>query len=194
MIDRFLDHVKRFIPLSVVEEQSIANYLEVKSLKRKDYLLSQGDTCTASYFVQSGCLRMYFLKESGQEQITHFALENWWLNDQLSLELQQPTDFFIQAVEDSEVAILSRKNQEALLDAFPRLERYFRIVAQRAYGASQRRIRYLYYQNAEERYNHFAGSFPGFVQRVPQYMLASYLNITPEVVSKIKAKSARGKK
>jgi CRP/FNR family transcriptional regulator len=106
----------------------------------------------------------------------------------MSLESGKPSHFNIQAIENSEVAILDKKIQEELFAAIPQLERYFRMILQRSYAASQIRIKFIYSLSGEERYHQFNASFPEFVQRVPQYMLASYLGFTPEFLSKIRAK------
>lgn len=131
---------------------------------------------------------MFFVNEKGVEQTTQFAIENWWMSDYLSFERGQPSDFSIQAVEKTEVLSIDHFSQEALLKDFPFMERYFRLVMQHAYAASQYRIKYLYGLSREELYHHFNRHFPEFVQRVPQYLLASFLGFTPEYLSEIRAK------
>ena len=135
-------------------------------------------------------MRGYFINEKGGEQTSQFALENWWITDFMAFDQQRASHFFVQAVEDSDVISLTRNGQDILLSKVPQLERYFRLVVQRSYAASQLRIKYLFSQSGEERYKHFNESFPEFVQRVPQYMLASYLGFTPEFLSKIRAGKA----
>ena len=129
---------------------------------------------------------MYFIKDTGQEQIVQFGLDNWWITDYTSLESHQPSGYFIQAVENSEVVVLTKANREIAFEQIPKLERYFRLLLQRMHAASLMRIQYLFDLSAEERYQQFNARFPEFVQRVPQYMLASYLGFTPEVLSKIR--------
>jgi hypothetical protein len=103
--------------------------------------------------------------------------------------MQQPSTFFIQAVENTIVWALSWQTQEQLFLKFPPLERYFRLVYQRAYAAEQWRIKFIYDFSKEEIYQHFSSKFPGFVQRIPQYLLASFLGFTPEYLSEIRKKS-----
>ncbi len=186
--DPLLAHVRKFIPLEAEEVTALTNALRYKKVKKKEFLLREQQVCTANYFVLSGCLRMYFIREDGVEQITQFAIENWWLTDFQSLDWQQPSRFYIQTIETAELAILDRDTLSALFDHLPLLERYFRLVVQRAFAAAQQNLFFIYSSTGEERYRRFSTSFPQFVQRIPQYMIASYLGFTPEFVSKIKSR------
>lgn len=190
MYTALLDHIRKYITLSDDEALLICSKLRLTQIKKKDFLLSAGKICRANYFVSSGLLRLYFINKKEQEQITQFGLEGWWITDYDSLDSQKPSRFYIQAVEDADVIAWSRETQEELIRAIPQLERYFRLILQRAYAATQRRIEYIYSQTDEERYRHFSNLFPEFLQRVPQYMLASYLGFTPQFLSKIRAKKA----
>lgn len=187
-----LAHIARYVALTEAEQQALLAVLRTQPLARKEHLLRQDEVCTASYFVLQGCLRMYFLTDKGTEQITHFALENWWLADYTSLSQHAPSRFCIQAVEPSVVVVLDGPQQEAVLAQVPALERYFRLMMQRAAAAAQTRLLFFFGMSGEERYFQFARLFPDFVQRVPQYMLASYLGFTPEFLSKIRARAAHG--
>jgi CRP/FNR family transcriptional regulator len=131
---------------------------------------------------------LYYLNDKGIEYIVQFAIENWWIPDYMSLEQQTPYPFYLQSIESGVVIALEKQVQEELLQKIPKMERYFRIIAQRANGAAQVRIKYITELSGEERYFHFTESFPEFVQRIPQYMLASYLGFTPEFLSKLRAK------
>ena len=128
------------------------------------------------------------MSDRGTEQIIQFAIDNWWLSDYMSFDKQTPSGFYIQAVEDTELLCLDRSTQEQLFKKVPQLESYFRIVFQRAYAASLVRIQYIFCLTKEERYHHFNNAYPEFVQRIPQYMLASFLGFTPEFLSKTRAK------
>jgi CRP/FNR family transcriptional regulator len=188
MFAPLISHIRRFISLSEPEAEILISYLKHSKIKKKEHLLSEGEICTANYFVLKGCIRSYFFNDKEIEQTLLFAIENWWITDYMSLESGKPSHFNIQAIENSEVAILDKKIQEELFAAIPQLERYFRMILQRSYAASQIRIKFIYSLSGEERYRQFNASFPEFVQRVPQYMLASYLGFTPEFLSKIRAK------
>ncbi|MCX2582300.1 Crp/Fnr family transcriptional regulator [Pedobacter sp. MR22-3] len=188
MYQSLFSHINRFINLSGEEEEILSALLKSLTVQKKSYLLEQGQVCRANYFVAKGCLRLYFIDIKGAEQTTQFAIENWWLSDLTSFLFQQPSEFFIQAAETTEVIAIEHRHYEEMFAQLPKLERYFRQVLQKSHQASQLRIRYLYSMTAEERYHHFNRSFPEFVQRIPQYMLASYLGFTPEFLSKIRAK------
>jgi len=188
MHTKLFSHIRRFVPLSTEDEAVIIKYVRFEKIKNKDFLLKTGQVCHSTYFVVDGCLRMYLVADRGIEQILQFAISDWWISDYTSFESQLPSQFSIQALEDSEIIILDKKNQEALLIMVPQLERYFRLILQRAYSATLMRIHFIYNLSGEERYRGFAGSFPDFVQRIPQYMLASYLGFTPEFLSKVRAK------
>jgi CRP/FNR family transcriptional regulator len=183
-----LEHIRRYVTINDEEAALIAQQLKIKTLKKKDFLLVPGKVCRANYFVSTGLLRLYFINKKELEQITHFGLEGWWVTDFDSLETQKASRFYIQALEDTEVGIWDAETQAMLTEAIPQLETYFRKILQRAYAASQRRIEFLHNNTDEERYRNFSTWFPEFVQRVPQYMLASYLGFTPQFLSKIRAK------
>ncbi|MDB5255441.1 MAG: cAMP-binding protein [Chitinophagaceae bacterium] len=188
MYTALLQHIQRFVSLTEEEIHVLASYLTEKKPSKKEFLFQEGQVCTANYFVAKGCLRLYYVNDKGIETIVQFAIENWWISDYQSLERQIPSPFYLQAIESSTVIVLEKQVQEELLTKSPSLERYFRIVAQRAYGAAQMRIKYISELSGEERYVQFTESFPDFVQRIPQYMLASYLGFTPEFLSKLRAK------
>jgi CRP-like cAMP-binding protein len=133
---------------------------------------------------------MYFVDNKLNEQITQFALEHWWMTDHFSFTDNIPSPYFIQTVEKSEILAINTSSFETILQELPQMERYFRTVMQRALAASQLRIKYMYEMSKEEFYELFSSSFPEFVQRVPQYMIASYLGLTPQYVSELRKKKA----
>ncbi len=181
-------HINKFINLNKDEQEVLAPFLQPLSVKKKGFLLEEGQTCRANYFVVKGCLRLYFIDIKGAEQTTQFAIENWWITDLTSFLFQEHSEFYIQAAEPTDVIAIGNNQYEEMFHQLPKLERYFRLILQKNHQASQRRIKFLYSQTAEERYRNFNRLFPEFVQRVPQYMLASYLGFTPEFLSKIRAK------
>lgn len=188
MHQALVQHIRRYVSLSDEEVTLLLPHLRLIEADKKTLLLRAGHTCQSHYFVVKGCLRMYFLQEGTEaEQITQFALENWWLADHMSLMLQTPSTFYIQTVEPSEIIAIDKSREETLFTAIPQLERYFRLTMQRAYAAAQLRLKYIFGSDGKERYQHFAASFPEFMQRVPQYMLASYLGFSAEFLSKIRA-------
>ena len=188
MYNSLLEHIRRFVSLTGEEEDILVNVLHHKKVRKKEFLLKEQQVCAANHFVLKGCFRMYFIQENGVEQIIQFAIENWWITDYQSLDWQVPSRFYIQAIEPSEVAILDYSVTADLCNRIPKLDRYFRLIVQRAYAAAQQNLLFIYTFSGEERYHHFSAAFPEFIQRVPQYMVASYLGFTPEFVSKIKSR------
>jgi len=188
MLSALIAHISKYVSLSDSDIQAIYKHTEPVNVKKKDYLLKEGQICRSNYFVAEGCLRMFFINEKGSEQITQFAIEHWWLADYMSFTMQSASKFNIQAIEGSVLIALDHHKQEELLKEVPQLERYFRLMMQRAYAAMQQRFKFLYDFSKEDSYLHFVNNFPGFVQRVPQYMLASYLGFTPEYLSEIRKK------
>ena len=180
-------HIRKFIDLDDSESEIILSYFEEKTFNKKSLLLEEGQICNTQYFVLKGCLRLYIINERGTEQTLQFAIENWWITDYMSLQNQSPAHFYIQTVENSEVVAIDKGGMDDLLVRLPKMERYFRLILQKSYAASQMRIKFLYTQSAEERYHHFNTLQPEFVQRIPQYMLASYLDFSAEFMSKIRA-------
>lgn len=187
-MDSFKVHLNKFIKITDEEFVSIFSFFKEVEVKKKQNLMLHGEICKSMYFVSVGCLRKFFINEKGAEQTTEFAIENWWITDTFAFERQIKSDFCIQAVERSTILMIDNQQQELLLKKHPVMERYFRMIYQRAYAASERRIRYLYEMSREELYVHFSTMYPWFIQRIPQYLIASFLNLTPEYLSEIRAK------
>lgn len=191
MYEDLLKHIEKYIRLTEAEQQLLVSMMRYEKIPKKGFLLKAGKVCSGRFFVLSGCLRQYVIKENESEQIIQFGLAGWWMCDHRSMENNLPSEYFVQATEDSEVAVLDGLIEEELFSKIPGLERYFRFVFQRAYDASLTRISLEYCVSGEERYRQFAKNFPDFVQRVPQYMLASFLGLTPEFISIIRAKKSK---
>ncbi|CAM1371668.1 Crp/Fnr family transcriptional regulator [Tenacibaculum xiamenense] len=188
MPKRFFQHINQFTTITQQEFEQILPFFEVNQLKKKQLLVEGNTTCDTIHFVLEGCVHMYFIGENGTKRTIKFAIENWWISDFLAFFQGSHTDFYIQAVETTKVLSINAKNHDALLDKFPALEKYFRIIYQISYGASLNKFRYLFDYSKEQIYFHFVKEFPDFAQRVPQYLIASFLGLTPEYVSEIRKK------
>ena len=136
---------------------------------------------------------MFFLDVDGTEQTIQFAIENWWMTDIDAFNKGKKSAFSIQAVENTEVLSIDKNQMERMLGTYPMMESYFRQVYERAYAASLFRVRFLMRLSKEQIYDHFSGSFPEFIQRIPQKVLASFLGITPEYLSEIRKKQTARK-
>ena len=182
-----INHIQKFISLEQSDIDILESSLSLSKIKRKEHVLEEGQICNAMYFIINGCFRQYIINNKGNEQTLQFGIESWWITDYLSFHNNTPSHFYIQAVENSDIIAIDKTVLESLLIQIPKLERYFRIVSQKTFGAAQMRIKFLFTMSAEERYQHFNNLNPEFVQRVPQYMLASYLDFSAEFMSKIRS-------
>ncbi len=188
MPNQFYNHLNKFTEISEVEFAEVLSYFEMQKFGKKEILMQAGSLCNKHFFVVKGCLHLYYTTEKGTEQTLNFAIENWWLTDNLAFRQHRKTDFCIQAVENSEVLSIDYRKQELLLEKFPKMEKYFRNVFEKAYGAAQMRVKYIFDYSKEEMFLAFREQYPEFLQRVPQYLLASFLGLTPEYLSEIKSK------
>ncbi|SEK59656.1 Crp/Fnr family transcriptional regulator [Parapedobacter koreensis] len=186
MSDIFKKHIEKFLKISDEEFNEILKFFTISQIAKKENLLEEGQICKHHYFVLKGLLRKFYINEKGVEQTTEFAIETWWMTDNFAYEHQVPTEFYIQAVEKSIVLYITQEKQEKLLEKFPVMERYFRFVYQRAYAAAQKRFKFLFSFSKEEFYLQAVKNHPEFIQRVPQYLIASYLGFTPEYLSEIR--------
>lgn len=186
MSDIFKNHIAKFAQITDNELEQILTFFDTKAVSKKENLLQAGELCRCHYFVLEGLLRKFFINEKGAEQTTEFAIETWWMTDNYAYERQLETEFYIQAVEKSTILCITAQNQQRLLEEFPAMERYFRFVYQRAFAAAQKRIQFLFSFSKEEFYFQAVRNHPQFIQRVPQYLIASYLGFTPEYLSEIR--------
>lgn len=188
-------HIKRHTALSEAEFNAIGGYFDTRKVKKKELLVTEGKLCTRHFFVVKGCLRLFFLKEDGQEQTIQFAIENWWMTDIDAFNKKKRAAFSVQAIEATEVLEIEKSRLDELLEAHPLMERYFRMVYERAYTASLFRVKYIFQLSKDAFYEHFSNTYPEFVQRIPQKVLASFLGFTPEYLSALrKKKTLKGKK
>jgi len=179
------------VPLEAVE--LCAEKIKIKKVKKGDYLLQEGEICTDTFFVNKGLLRMYTIDKNGKEHILHFAPENWILVDRSSLYLNQPSDYFIDAVEDSEILILSPAYFDFMAQQQPGILSKQNTMLHHHVNSLQKRITQLLGANAEERYLDFLKTYPNIFERVPQWMVASYLGITPESLSRVRKELVKKK-
>lgn len=188
MSSSLINHIQKIISLTEEEIGLIMNRFNSVSLDKKEYVLELNSKSIEHYFIVKGCVRLFFIDQKGVEQTIQFAIENWWISDYHALYFNQNSEFAIQALEKTEILSISNQLFEDLLNEIPALNKYFRVIAQRAYTASLMKTKYIYDFSREEFYMHFSQNFPEFVQRIPQHIIASYLNMTPEYLSEIKKK------
>ncbi len=175
--------------LSDDEFALITDVFVPKKFRRKQYLLQAGEVCKYTAFVLNGAFRQYSIDEKGIEHIIHLGIENWWVGDRESFTMLTPSRFNIDAVEDSDVLLITFDKMQELIANVPAMSRMISKVDQRNFIASQKRIHGSISLTAEERYLDLLNSNPVFLQRFPQNMIASYLGITPETLSRIRKKA-----
>ena len=190
MYELILKNISRYIQLTKEETEYFTSLLKEKKLRRKQYLLQEGDICRHENFVVQGCLRTYHIDSKGQEHIVQFAVEDWWIGDMYSSLTGEPAEYNIDAIEDTEALLLTNESHEKLLHEAPVFERFFRLLMQNRFIAMQRRLRGNIVDTAEEKYKNFIRLYPNIAQRVPQHNIASYLGITPESLSRIRKQMA----
>ena len=181
-----LENISRHIDLTEDEADYFISLLKQRTLRRREFLLKSGDIARHETFVVKGLLRAYTVDKSGYEHVAMFASEGWWISDLYSFLTQTPGSQNIDALEDSEVLQIEKRDLEKLYLEVPKFDRFFRILLQNAFVANQQRILASISQTAEEQYLAFVKKYPSLEQRVPQHQVASYLGITPETISRIR--------
>ncbi len=184
--NKLIYYIKKWVEISPDEERIISSAFETHSIKKKDKLLSPDETCHYIYFIIKGCLRSYYVDDKGTEHIYQIRMDNSWISDLQSFFSQEPSKFHIETIEDSDILCISADKLESLYKQVPALERYFRILFQKAYLNALNRLDETMWETAIERYNHMIKEQPDMFQRVPLVYIASYLGITPESLSRIR--------
>jgi CRP-like cAMP-binding protein len=187
-MELILQNIARFVTLTPEEQELFLSKIEVKKHKAKTIILNAGEVCKYSYFINTGLLRNFNINDNIVEHVLSFACEGWWIGDMYSLLSQQPGNLFIEVLEDCEVVMLSKENQEELYNKIPKLERFFRILTEKSLVANQERLMDNLSLSAEERFEKFCKRYPTLILRVPQKQIASYIGVTPEFFSKMKAR------
>jgi CRP-like cAMP-binding protein len=186
MFEFFFETISKTIKLSESDKRVLRNNYLVKKLKKRQFFLQEGDVCKYAGFITRGCLKTYTIDKNGDEHVFQIAIEGWWVSDMYSHLTGEPATFTIEALEDCELLILDLEARETIFKQIPNYERFHRILLERNYVATQRRVNSMLSSSAEERYLAFINKYPQIVQRVPQLVIASYLGIAPESLSRIR--------
>ena len=193
MYELFFHKFNEKVNLSEEEEEVIKQHLTPKKLRKKQYLLQEGDVCKHIAFVEKGALKAYVVDDAGAESIIQFALEGWVISDLYSFLTGEPATYNIDALENAELVLISKSAHEELLKKIPKYETYIRLQITGAYIALQKRLTSIISLPLEERYKNFLAVYPNIAQRVPQHMIASYMGLTPETLSRVRSRMASRK-
>lgn len=182
----FLENMRRHLRLSEEEEAVVLSKLRPVNLKRREFLLKQGQVARELAFVVEGCLRAYALDDNGFEHILQFAPAGWWISDMSSVISKRESLLNVDAIKPSQVLLLSREDQLALFDEVPKLERYFRVLTENGLVSSRMRLIENLSLTARQRYQRFCQTYPNLINEIPQKYIASFIGVTPEFLSKIR--------
>lgn len=183
-----IQNISKHVSLTPEEQALFLSKTETKIVKAKTILLSAREISKETYFVNSGILRSFYINDNIIEHVLHFACEGWWIGDMYSYISERPGNLFIEVLEEAEIVILSKENHQELYQQIPKLERFFRILAENSLVAHQERLMDNLSLTAEERFEKFCTKYPTLIQSIPQKHIASFIGVTPEFFSKMKAR------
>jgi CRP-like cAMP-binding protein len=181
-------HFEKITPLTDQEFDYILSYFTIKKLKKHQFLIQEGDEVLNSYYVVKGLLKAYYIDNEGKEYILQFAMEDWWSSDFQAYYNQAKATLYIDCIEEVELLCLSLKNQEKICTELHKIEHFFRRKTNMGYVALQRRILSMLNSNAKERYEQLLLQYPNLFQRVPKTLIASYLGVSRETLSRFTSK------
>lgn len=193
MFELLYQNITKTISINEEEFNFCKTLFQPKKLRKKRFLLGEDDVCKYTAFVEKGLLRSFIIDEKGAEHIMQFSLEGWWVADLSSFLTGDPSKYNIEALEDCELLLITKPSWDLLLEKVPAFERYFRILIQNNLIVTQRRLIASFSDTAEEKYHKLLQNFPHIIQRVPQHMIASYLGITRETLSRVRGQIAARK-
>ncbi|SUX43475.1 Fumarate and nitrate reduction regulatory protein [Chryseobacterium indoltheticum] len=192
MFDILISHIQNKVSLTEEEKTELQSFFLVKKLKKKQYLLQEGDVCKCLSFVNKGLLKSYFTDEKGGENINMFAFEGWWISDFKSFINQEKAVLNIDAVEETELLMITLEDYDKLMLKIPVMDRYFRILYQNSLVTKDYRLIASNSYTAEEKYLQLVQKNPEMIKRVPHNLIASYLGLAPETISRIRKKILKG--
>ncbi len=186
MYERYFEHFNKSVPLNTEEQELILKYMTVKKLRKRQYLLQEGDVCKVVAFVEKGALRLYRVNDDGSEHIVQFALDGWFITDLYSFLTNESSMYNIDAIEDSELVLITRSASDELRKLSPKYQEFIFQVTSKAYIQLERRITSTLSLSLEERYKELTSSYTDIIQRLPQHMIASYMGLTAETLSRVR--------
>lgn len=186
MFEAFEKYLKEKADLDADEMKAVRAVCIEKKIRKRQYLLQEAEVCHYNCFIVKGCLRMYRVSEDGSEHILRFAAENWWISDRESYNSGKPSKSNIDALENCEVILIDKPDFNKLQETIPKFKGFIDKLLAKSYDASQNRIMSAISYTAEEKYKDFLTSFPDFFYRIPLHMIASYLGVSRETLSRVR--------
>ncbi len=186
MYDRYFQDFRKQVLLTEEEQELIKNYLTVKKIRKRQYLLQEGDVCKCVAFVEIGAMRLYRVNEDGSEHIVAFGLDGSFITDLYSFLTNEPSTYNIDAIEDSELVLITRSASDELRKISPKYQELIFQATSEAYIQLERRVTSTISLSLEERYKELTANYPDIIQRVPQHMIASYMGLNPETLSRVR--------
>ncbi|GAA4327188.1 Crp/Fnr family transcriptional regulator [Mucilaginibacter gynuensis] len=187
MFEAFEKYLKEKAGLDSEQIAAVRAVSIEKKLRKRQYLLQAGDVCHYNCFVTNGCLRMYTVSEDGVEHMLRFAVENWWISDRESYNNSTRSNCYIDALENAEVILIDKPDFIQLLSTIPQFKNFIDSLLARSYDAIQHRVIGAISYTAEEKYQNFIKRFPDIFYRVPLHMIASYLGVSRETLSRVRS-------
>ncbi|QBQ40782.1 Crp/Fnr family transcriptional regulator [Sphingobacterium psychroaquaticum] len=188
LFESLFQNIEEKVTITESDKTLLRSFFRVKKLRKRQYLLQEGELCKDIAFVVRGALKSYTLDDKGNEHVSLFGLEGWWISDFRSFICGETALLNIDAIEETYVLLLSRAHYDTMLDQMPLMERYFRILYQNSLVTKDRRLISSHTYTAEEKYQELLRQYPFIIQRIPQHLIASYLGLTTETISRIKKK------
>ena len=186
MYELYFREFNKKVLLTEEEKEFIKNYLTVKKIRKRQYLLQEGDVCKSVAFVEKGAMRLYRVNDDGSEHIVWFALEGAFMTDLYSFLTNEPSIYNIDAIEDSELVMITRTASDELRKRSPQYQEFIFQATSEAYIQLEKRIASTITLNLEERYKQLTNDYPDIIQPLPQHMIASYMGLKPETLSRVR--------
>jgi len=181
-----IEYFSKLLPLDDDEIEAVKRAFNERKVKRRQFILQEGDVCQLNTFVVEGCFRMYFVDDKGKEHNIQFAVENWWIGDIGSFHSEEPSKLYIEAIENSIILQIKKQDQLDLFVNYPKFNLIFRVFTENALVACQRRVLQNISSSSEDRYIDFVKRHPYFFNRISNVQIASFLGVTPEFLSVIR--------
>jgi len=188
MFEIFAAYLKEKGGLTDEEVKRVEEVTILKKLRKRQYLLQEGDISHYNCFIAKGCLRLYRVSKDGTERILKFGIENWWISDYESYNTGRPSKSNIDALEDSELILIKKEDFDFVSEAIPNLQKFIKRLEEKSFDVSQNRILSNISETAEEKYENFIRSCPEINRRVPLHMIASFLGVSRETLSRVRNK------